>query len=126
MMPFTCPKCSTRSALRITGSLELPSDARSDEITLQIVACEQCGFAGIAVYEESRRGSLDSDSFDHTGYRVSARDLAALRKAISQCPQPGNPRCSCAAHRRYGRRNAAARWSGLEDVPLGQRFRMVL
>ena len=124
-MPFTCPQCSTPSALSIVHRLELPSDSRSDEITLQIVECAQCGFAGIAVYEESRRGSLDSDSFDHTGYRVSARDLAVLRKAISQCSQPGNPRCSCAAHRTYGRRNVAARWSGLEDVSLGQRFRMV-
>jgi hypothetical protein len=48
-----------------------------------------------------------------------------LRKAIAQCPQPGNPRCSCAVHGTYGRRNAAARWSGLEDVRLEQPFRMV-
>ncbi len=70
-MPFQCPECSTKT-LKITHKLELPPDSRSDEITLQIIECSGCGFGGIAVYEESRRGALDDDSFDHTGYRVGA------------------------------------------------------
>jgi hypothetical protein len=123
-MSFTCPECRAGDALRIVRSLELPSDARSDEITLQIVSCNRCRFAGIAVYEESRRGALDDDSFDHTGYRVSKRDLAALRRAMASCPEPRNPRCRCPAHREYGRRNARGRWSGLDAMELGLAFRM--
>ena len=55
-MSFACPECLTKS-LKITAKLELPPDSRSDEITVQVVACSRCGFAGVAVYEESRRGA---------------------------------------------------------------------
>ena len=38
-MSFICPECSSSSrTLKISDRIELPSDARSDEITLQIVA----------------------------------------------------------------------------------------
>ena len=114
-MPFLCPTCSEKS-LRITSKIELPPDSRSDEIALQIVACSQCSFAGIAVYEESRRGAMGSESFDHTGYRVSAEDLAALRKTISRCRQPRNRRCRCSAHRELGSRDGSGRWNGLEGI----------
>jgi hypothetical protein len=59
-MSFVGPECHANS-LAITQSIELPPDGRSDEISLQIVACQACGFAGTAVYEESRRGALDSE-----------------------------------------------------------------
>lgn len=115
-MPFTCPECSASQSLRITSKLELPADSRSDEITLQVVECSGRGFPGIAVYEESHRGALDDDSFEHTGYRVDAGDLEALRAAIRACPSPENPRCECSAHRKYGRRDATARWNGLAHI----------
>ena len=125
-MPFLCPECSASKSLRITSKLELPPDSRSDEITLQVVECSRCSFAGIAVYEESRRGSLDSDSFDHTGYRVKLEDLKALRNAIRACPRPGNPRCKCPTHRSLGGKDESGRWNGLADVDLGDRFWMRL
>jgi hypothetical protein len=124
-MPFTCPECHTPGALRITHRLELPPDARSDEITLQVVRCSQCRFEGLAVYEESRRGALDDESFSHTGYEAEKAGVSALKKAISRCPRPGNPRCACAAHEAYGRRDAHGRWTGLDAFDLGSSFPLV-
>ena len=124
-MPFICPECK-RTSLSITDRLELPADSRSDEITLQIVACASCSFKGIAVYEESRRGALDDESVDHAGYAVNQGDLTRLRRLIRACPDRGNPRCRCETHRQLGRRDRGARWSGLDEVALGDRFPMRL
>ena len=112
-MPFVCPDCAHRS-LKIALKIELRPDSRSDEIALQVVECSRCGFAGIAVYEESRRGALDSEHFDHVGYYVGDEDLAHARKIIRGCPDPGNKRCRCSAHRTLGRRDASGRWNGLD------------
>jgi hypothetical protein len=106
--------------------MELPADSRSDEITLQVVSCAGCGFAGIAVYEESRRGSLDTESVDHRGYRATPEDVAAVRRTISKCNNPRNPRCKCAAHTKLGRTNSWGRWVGLQALDLGPRFDMRL
>jgi hypothetical protein len=124
-MPFICPECTQRT-LAITEALELPPDSRSDEIALQIVNCSACGFAGLAVYEESRRGSFDSDSVDHRGYRVSGPDLHVILRAVRSCPRPRDPRCGCATHRRLGRSSASGRWDGLREVELNEPFPMVL
>lgn len=124
-MSFQCPECRSNT-LQITSGIDLTRDSRSDEITLQVVRCSRCGFAGLAVYEESRRGSLFDESVDHRGYPVNAEDLAAIEKAIARCPDVGNWRCTCPTHQRLGRRNEAARWDGLSDVELGKRFEMWL
>ena len=60
-MAFKCPSCQGNS-LKIDRSLELPPSGFDDEITVQTVKCEACGFRGIAVYRDPRRGSFDSDS----------------------------------------------------------------
>ena len=80
-MALQCPDC-TLYTLQTAISIELPPDSRSDEIALQVVRCSQCGFSGLAVYEESRRGALDDESVDHRAYRVSAEAVAAVEKAI--------------------------------------------
>jgi hypothetical protein len=123
-VPFRCPECS-HSSLKIERRIELPPDSRSDEIALQIVTCSQCGFAGIAVYEESRRGALDSESVDHRAYRTTPADLKIIRQAIRACPKPRDNRCRCASHRRLGRKDASGRWSGLADVHLEGRFNLI-
>ena len=123
-MPFQCPECR-QSALRITHRLELPPDARSDEITLQVVRCSQCRFEGLAVYEESRRGALDDESYSHTGYEAKKAALSALKVAIARCPDPGDPRCACAAHEEYGRRDTHGRWTGLDAFDLGPSLPLV-
>ncbi len=124
-MPFQCPECSLHT-LKIIHKLELPPDSRFDEITLQVVECSRCGFGGIAVYEESRRGALDDDSFDHTGYRVGGDDLRALREAMRTCPRPADHRCTCSAHREFGARAESGRWNGLSGVRRGSAFAMRL
>jgi hypothetical protein len=121
-MPFLCPQCSRHGSLRITLKIELPPDSRSDEITLQTVRCADCGFAGIAVYEESRRGALDSESFQHVGYEVAKNQLRELRKAIRSCPEPGNWRCPCAAHERLSKTDSSGRWSALHDLEIRGTF----
>jgi hypothetical protein len=115
-VPFVCPECSRHGSLRIVLSIELPPDSRSDEITFHIVDCSDCQFAGIAVYEESRRGPLGSESFHHTGYHVSKRQLRDLRKAIRSCPDRANWRCSCPAHQMLSRTDGGGRWDALRDL----------
>ena len=123
-MPFTCPECSTPKSLKIALKIELPPDSRSDEITLQIVRCSECRFSAIAIYEESRRGDLASESAHHLGYRVGKEELEDLRQTIKRCPDPKNPRCDCSAHRRLGRKDGSGRWNALENTPLGEAFRL--
>ncbi len=120
-MPFLCPQCK-QPQLNITSKIELGPDSRSDEIMLQIVKCYQCGFSGIAVYEESRRGSLDRESFTHYGYRVSSADLGALRELIKNCPDPRNRRCECFTHHTLNVKDISGRWYALADVHLDGRF----
>jgi hypothetical protein len=124
-MPFSCPECRAQGTLRITHRLELPPDARSDEITLQVVRCSTCGFEGLAVYEESRRGALDSESFSHTGYAAEKAQLNAFKAAVRRCPRPGDRRCTCAAHERYAQHEVHGRWTGLDLFELGSSFPMV-
>ena len=106
-MAFNCPQCQTNS-LVITHALELPPDGRSDEITLQLVACHACGFVGTAVYEESRRGA--SESWHHDGYLVSQADYAQLKKLIEQCPLPKDTHCLCQSHQLLNRVNKNGYW----------------
>jgi hypothetical protein len=115
-VPFLCPECSTPKGLQTTAMIELPPDSRSDDIALQVLECSQCGFAAIAVYEESRRGAFGTESIDHRGYRVSAEDVERVRETIKRCPEPRNRRCECSAHRELSRRDASARWNALDDI----------
>lgn len=102
----------------MTQRIELPPDSRSDEITLQILACSACRFAGVGVYQESRRGRLDDESVDHVAYRLSPADLKDIRKAIRACPHPRDSRCQCPSHHKLGSRDASGRWNGLGEVDL--------
>jgi hypothetical protein len=122
-MGFLCPDCN-RDAINIVSSLELPADSRSDEITLQIITCEHCAFEGIAVYEESRRGALDSESYDHRGYHVPTDALRTLKRAIRQCPANKNRRCACKTHQTLGAKSPSGRWNGLSEIALEKPFVM--
>jgi len=78
---FVCPECNEKF-LKITHSLPLGPDYRSDERLLQIIKCEGCNFEGVAIFEESRRGGLDSESWSHTGYKISKELLKKVMKTI--------------------------------------------
>ena len=125
-MAFVCPECLTPGALHITASLQLPADSRSDDIALQIVECANCQFEGIAVYEESRRGALDAEAWEHTGYRVRSESVQRLREAVRQCPAPSDTDCQCPIHRQIGRADPRGRWQGLDDLETLDAFPMRL
>lgn len=78
---FLCPECNEKF-LKITHSLSLGPDYRSDERLLQIIKCTECNFEGIAIFEESRRGSLDGESWSHTGYKSSDGILQKVLQTI--------------------------------------------
>lgn len=114
-MPFLCPECTAKS-LVIVLTLELPPDSHWDEIALQTLSCTQCTFAGLAVYQESRRGALDAEIVHHEGYRITRADWQRVERAIKRCPTPNDRRCECFAHRAFGRTEASGRWTGLETI----------
>ncbi len=123
-MPFRCPQCHSPASLEITRSIELPPDSRSDEITLQVVECSGCGLRAIAVYEESRRGRLASECWEHSGYQVSLAGLERLVHLIDACSDRVNPRCACRSHCILGGADRQGRWRGLEDMEITTFFRM--
>jgi hypothetical protein len=112
-IPLICPKCNA-DTLKIVSSIELPPDSRSDEIAVQITGCSRCNFIGLAVYEESRRGSLINELFTHRGYNVSPTALETIQQKIAQCPNPRNSKCHCKVHHTMGRADSDGRWIGLD------------
>ena len=122
-MPFLCPECA-QPALEIEASLELPPDAWWDEITLQLVRCARCTFKGAAVYQESRRGALDSEAVDHWGCRLREDAFAAFESAMKVCPDPRSLDCPCAAHLEWSRTDDAGFW--LNPLVDAERFPMLL
>ncbi len=126
-MSFACPRCQSSSTLTISQSIEFPPDSRSDEIALQLVVCSRdaCGFRGVAIYEESRRGALDSDHWDHTGYRLPVGDFEVLQATISRCPDPSNAGCQCKSHQELNRLSTSGRWLPPEGIEWGSAFPIV-
>lgn len=125
-MCFICPDCLNSGSLEILESLQLPADERSDDITIQIIACENCRFRGLAIYEESRRGSWDEDTFEHSGYRLDAVKLEELIALIRRCPNPKDASCRCGTHQLLGLTDLFGRWKGLERFDLTKTFPMRL
>jgi len=123
IMEFACPRCRGGS-MRITSSIELPPDSRSDEITVQILKCSKCGFAGLGIYEETRRGRLDSESIHHRGYYVDDSTLASIERMISKCLKPKKSGCRCRIHRSLGCVNEFGRWNWLEKIPYKETFKL--
>lgn len=109
-MSFLCPECSNKKSLQIIRSIELAPDARSDEITLQVVRCRDCDYEGLAVYEESTRGALDSETVDHYGYYVDRKNLRSIHSTIKRCPKPKDAWCKCNSHEKLNQRDPSGRW----------------
>lgn len=115
-MSFQCPSCTNKKSLKIIESIELPPDSRSDEISLQVVRCITCNYLGLAVYEESSRGALGSESVDHYGYLADQKISKTVQSMIMRCPKPRNAKCECATHQELNNRDKSSRWlrPGLE------------
>jgi hypothetical protein len=106
-MAFQCPNCQ-KAELNVTASLEIPPDGHNDELTLQIIRCSACGFAGLANYEESRRGSRENRH--HWGYFAAADEVERLERALANCPSPKNAYCKCATHKKLGKQDTDGDW----------------
>ena len=113
-MTFLCPECG-KPGLIITSRIELRSDAKWDEIALQLVRCGECGFEGIATYQENRWGSLDSEIVHHYGYRVAPQLWDHLEKTIATCPDPSSDRCTCLGCEELNVTDQAGAWNWLRD-----------
>ncbi len=103
-MAFECTACGDPK-LEISFSLELPPQGDDDEITLQTLKCAGCDFHGVAVYRESRHGSLHSESWRHDGYPIEDDALERLYEALLLCPKPGDKRCPCPTHLAFAQQN---------------------
>ena len=123
IMVFICPNCLA-GTLKIASSLELPPDSRSDEIIIQILKCSKCEFSGLGVYEETRRGGLDSELFYHRGYHIDNSIFDSIEKMIGQCPKPKKSACKCRVHRSLSRINKSGRWIWLESIPHKEIFKL--
>lgn len=110
-MSFFCPSCGSPWALKVLKSITLPPDSRSDDIILQTVRCDLCRFHGAAVYHESCRGGLDSESWDHTGYMLDDEDMKWLSSMIARCPAKKDKDCQCQSHKALGQKNEYGRWN---------------
>lgn len=66
---FTCPQCQ-QNQLTIELATDIEPDEYNDEARLQTTVCKNCDYQGIAIYQESHRGTLDDNNFSHTGYNV--------------------------------------------------------
>lgn len=78
-MAFRCPDCSS-STLEIVRSLLTEPDQNNDEAFFQLLECKTCALRGLALYEESKRASLNEDNFHHIAYRIEEEDFANLLK----------------------------------------------
>ncbi len=125
-MSFVCPHCQLSGSLEIAHSIALPPDSMSDDIILQIVACSRCQFRNVAVYEESRRGALDSEAWDHRGYLAQAGDVESLESKIKHCPAPSDDDCPCAIHVELAVRSPGGRWLLSNLINWQGTFRMEL
>lgn len=114
---FICPICD-RESLAIGCGIELPPDLTdgSDELTLSLVRCLLCSFSGSAIYEESRRGSLSSEDWNHDCVAAPPDALGTLAALILSCPDRKKWRCSCPAHFEIALRDPSGHW--VPPVPI--------
>jgi len=120
-MAWICPTCETPH-LEAGEGLELPADALWDEISFRLAACSTCGFRAAAVYQESRRGSLEDDTWQHAGYSLDPSTYDLLRDMLRACPNPADKRCACPVHHQLGQTDPHGEWNGLQPYTPGAQF----
>jgi hypothetical protein len=125
-MSFQCPHCTDQRSLEIETSIQLFKGHCESETTLQIVECRRCQFVGAAVYEEGRRGAVDTRAWKHNGYFMDEPVLNRLKGLLLACPDRGEPNCTCTAHLELGICDGRGHWVGLEQFNPRDRFAMRL
>lgn len=78
---FFCPSCQSPATLEIIKTADIGADKDFDEVAIQLIACSHCKRKGLALYQESRRGQLDDESVDHTGYWLDSPDRFPIERA---------------------------------------------
>lgn len=84
MSAFICPHCQ-KPTLEIRAGADLPPDSRDDEIILQSIHCTSCQAAGLAIYQESRRGAEDSEHWSHTGHWLAPEIAQNWHEFLESC-----------------------------------------
>jgi hypothetical protein len=110
---FYCPACKDKT-LRIVKSIELGSDSRDDEYSLQAIQCGRCNCVGVSTYQESRRGA--EESWDHLGHKMDNIDYESFLQQLGKCTSPTKANCRCETHRLFGIKNEHGRLSPLEGL----------
>ncbi len=110
---FFCPDCSSKS-LSIACRIELGSDSRDDEYSLQAIQCSACDMVGVATYQESRRGA--GESWDHIGFRMDATSFQSLLKQLTGCKSRSKATCTCEAHNYFGVKSEYGRLEPLKKL----------
>ena len=95
-MAFGCPDCG-KCTVAIVSRIELRSDSKWDEIALQLIRCNECGFKGIATNQENRWGAMDSEVVHHHGYHVEPELWQSLKTLIETCLERNSDHCTCAS-----------------------------
>ena len=111
-MAFECPQCKAKDTLQIVTAVELGAAAAADEAMIQIVECAHCQMQALAVYRESRGGSLQGESQSHRGYPLAPGAMKLLTALLQKCPDRFKRSCSCKAHLELAQRAAQEDWSG--------------
>ena len=112
-----CPGCGKE--LKLVQALTLPGDCRSDDIRFQLSRCPGCGQPAAGAYEESRRGALDSECWEHYAWPVTESMWRRCTQLLLLCPEPEREDCGCCAHLQLSRYDANGRWLGCKTLPQG-------
>ncbi len=107
-MAVDCPYCGRGLTSHV--ALALPGDSRSDEIRFQLFFCRDCQRGSLGAYEESRRGSLESEAWDQSIYPVSEQGWRYWHQLTAGCPDTEDENCQCCAHQELRRYGEQGRW----------------
>jgi hypothetical protein len=113
-MSIACPDCGRTEGLRLVRRLVLPGDRRSDEISLEVLACP-CGFKALAVAEQARQTSLRNADPERVVYRLPPAAVDLIDFLMAQCPSPAEEYCTCPAHTALNRRDLRNQWNLLHS-----------
>lgn len=84
---FYCPSCDQHDVLIINTTVDIPEHTQYDEVCVQSIQCLSCDKHGMAVYEESRRGSLQDESVNHFGYWLEPESQINLDRLLKSCQE---------------------------------------
>lgn len=69
----------------ITRSVDLPSDNTFDDISIQTLESDDKETKAVGIYQESRRGALDSEIVHHEAHMVATGVFDIVVAALDAC-----------------------------------------